>query len=166
MGIIKWLAESALVMGVRDNVLSTELFSGVEKPTVTVAKMLAAEMLQNLDVFFEADRYDSYVGQGWARGYLIFPSFTVKMHRKNAHWPKESRGVYEYDLKSVEADGLLFKDEELEVFNQAFKVFIRLAEKRKKNKVEFDRQNKALDFIANKLGVKEKVDETVDAVAA
>lgn len=126
-----------------------ELFKGVEKPTVTLAKMLVAEMLQNLDAKkdYKVEKTDfSEYGISTIR----FPSFVLRKKQ----W---LHLVHCYTDTWVPV-GVEFCEEGKRVFKEGVETFFKLRKKKQLHDAETKKQHDAVDFIANMMGVKNETE--------
>jgi alkylhydroperoxidase family enzyme len=138
-----WIRGSALVQGLQ-RVAPTDLFAGVEKPSITLAKLLASEMLQNLDVAVssrDAARYES--GYSEAK----FPLFTIRVESPFLNYegkPSGERKVTRVTLKTGES---LTGADEFAILLTAYDTFLGLRKRKRSLTAEEKRQQAALDAI-------------------
>ena len=146
MALRKWLANSALVQGLTPKprqALPTELFPGVEKPSVTLAHMLCAEMLQHLDVNVPAAMESGHRRRSRT---VRFPKFTVT---ESETYDSYNGGTGNITSTVAMTDGSNpFGPAEHKIILAGYKVFTELRGKRLQAKKEEDRQQQSLDLIA------------------
>ena len=151
--ITKFFAESALVIGLTNMATKpTELFPGVEKPTVTLAKMLVLEMMQNLDAL-KKDSYHS----GYVREHTYhFPSFTLQVLETEAHTsgnnnnkPRKIPASTKISLCRLKNNNYLHGDVEFNILSKGLTEFKRLQNGREALLAEERRQKAAIDAIEN-----------------
>jgi len=143
MTLRKFIMGSALVSGIRGSAptKATELFAGVEKPTITLAHMLVAEMIQNLDVapIDESARGNNYPYSHVTRYRYEFPKFSLKLIDGN---------VSSCQLHADKSASFLGAEEKI-ILKAGWEKFNELRGKMLKNKAESARQELAVELISS-----------------
>lgn len=128
----------------------TELFPGVEKPTVTLVHMLVAEMLQNIDAHCKrSGERRKYHHMSWE---AEFPSFSMRItesYTENRKCNVVGLGMAVV-LFRLKVDATFYPDEkEKSILLAGFQKFLALNERSSEIKKETDRQQRAIDVIEN-----------------
>lgn len=136
----------------------SELFKGVTKPTVTLAHMMVAEMLQNLDVTSKKEIEDK--GEPYEKLLDItkFKTFTVKIDEGYTRMysftglPNQRHFLLSKELLSAS-----FDKDEMKILSDGFDKFLDLRAKQNAVKKEADRQQAAIDAIAARFPKEDEV---------
>jgi hypothetical protein len=150
----KWLSNSLLVTAIAQKLEKRdELFEGVEKPTVTLAHMLAAEMLQNLHL-------TNVYGVNSTSHRFQYPTFTLEYYKSPVRDSLRNpiKGLFTYDIQGIELTAaardergnyksFAFKEREKQILIDAIKKIEPLREKARENEAESKRQQAAIDVI-------------------
>jgi hypothetical protein len=146
MSLLSWLKKKP-----------SELFPGVTKPTTTVAYLLVAEMLQNLDSHTKTNNVwnDNTIST------TKFPSFTISVkHVRAGRDYSNSRNIPEsYSIESEQSEfPVVFDGREKEILIEGYKKFLRLKKDALALEKETKNQEKAVNFIADMMKTKEVAD--------
>lgn len=161
--IKQWVASSALAQAFDRPPLSTELFTGVEKPTVTLAKMLVLEMMQNVDTRHCVIRSGNHYGELRAR--LSFPTFECEVHDAwNDYYKPDKKLVMNIASLSVKDSRIEFSLLEKNILLDGIKQWLKLYEDLKSNEAENRRQQQAIDAIEKLFKPKEVPEDAVHKV--
>lgn len=150
---LSWLSigdKAFPVMGEND------IVPGHEKPTMILARMLAAEMLQNIDVPVSKRHAGTYAESVTCS----FPSFDVVFYlREDPHSPGRpvTKSVYSVTLKGGLSAS--FKTAENNILMKAFDSFSSLRKAKEAADKEAARQQAAIDAIAKICKIPEKEDQ-------
>lgn len=126
-----------------------ELFAGVEKPTVTLAKMMVSEMIQNLKAdMVECGGPDGrpQYWDGPAYTIFYFPTFELKVYR-------DRFGSIANSVR-IAVEGVTLCDVSRKIIADGFSEFLSLRARQDKIDEENRIQQEAIDFIAKRMGVK------------
>ncbi len=128
----------------------SELFKGVTKPSVTLAHMLVAEMLQNLDV--KCDLCSDVTSL------MRFPSFSFKVYTSSYFERVGGMSLDRLDIRDLvfkRGHVPSFSADEKKIILSGWLKFLDLIKKDQAIREEADRQQKAIDAIAKLAGVPE-----------
>jgi hypothetical protein len=143
-----------------------DIVPGHEKPTMILARMLAAEMLQHLDV---EQSPPTTTGSKTRKASLSFPSFVWEIHERyrqdsNRTYLCES-WLFEYRVFIVNGAVVKFSDEEVKILSDARTQRDALVARKKTADAEAARQQAAIDAIAKICKIPESHSVTPETLA-
>lgn len=157
MGLRSFFAGSLLVQRLTPVAGPHELFPGVEKPSVTLAKMLCAEMLQHINIKGTSTPGSN---RGFVHHEYNFPSIRLRVMESVSRERTDALGYHDvkcYSLTglTLQNNAVTFDEAEKAVLLNGWKKFWELHSTYESNKKEEERQHKALSCIETFFKTKE-----------